>query len=120
MERGLMNEFLQDPPRLKNTYQSNRWLKAYLRSKLPKDVFAKIDSDLVQLGERCREEYLEIARQAEKEKPTLVQFDPWGKRIDEVRVSQAWNKLSDISAREGMIAHGYKREHGEFSRVYQF
>ncbi len=115
-----MNDFYQDPPRLENTYHSNRWLKAYLRYKLPKDVYAQADPDLERLGVACTKEYLELARRAEREKPALIQFDPWGKRIDEIRVSTAWTELQNVSAREGMIAHGYKRVHGEYSRLYQF
>lgn len=115
-----MSDFYQDPPRLTNTYRSNRWLKAYLRFKLPSDIFKIADADLERLGQQCAGPFLALARTAEREKPTLVPFDPWGKRIDEVRVSPAWQELQNISAREGMIAIGYKRAQAEFSRVYQF
>jgi putative acyl-CoA dehydrogenase len=116
----LMNEFYQNPPSLENTYCSNRWLKAYLRHKMPTEMFLSVDADLNQLGRRCATEYLNVARQAEREKPVHVPFDPWGQRIDEIRVSSAWTELQNISAREGMVAIGYQRAQGEFSRLYQF
>jgi putative acyl-CoA dehydrogenase len=115
-----MNSFLQDPPHLTNTYKSNRWLKAYLKHKLPPEIFATVDADLHNLGDKCAGPYLALARTAEREKPQHIAFDAWGKRIDEVRVSQAWIELQNIAAREGLISIGYKRKQGEFSRVYQF
>ena len=115
-----MNDFFQEPPQLGNTYKSNRWLRSYLKAKLPAEMFILVDADLQNLGDRCAGPYLALARTAEREKPALVSFDSWGKRVDEVRVSRAWQDLQDISAREGLVALAYKREHGEFSRVYQF
>ena len=115
-----MSEFFQEPPRLGNTYRGNRWLKAYLRYKLPADVFKSVDEDLDRFGEECAGRFLNLARTAEREKPQLVQYDPWGKRVDEVRVSGAWVELQNIAAREGLIAIGYKRAQSEYSRVYQF
>ena len=115
-----MNGFLQESPQLSNTYHSNRWLKAYLKHKLPKEIFAAVNPDLEALGDKCAGAYLTLARSAENEKPVHVPFDAFGKRTDEIRVSSAWVELQNISAREGMIAIGYQRKQGEFSRLYQF
>ena len=109
-----MSDFYQAPPELKNTFDSNRWLKPYLKHKMPKEMFAHLEGDLHRFGQLCATEYLQLGRAADAEKPVLTQFDAWGKRIDEIKVSRAWEELNDISAREGLIAHGYKRVHGEF------
>lgn len=115
-----MSDFFQQPPRLENTYSQHRWMKAYLNWKLPKAMHATVDKDLQQLGGKCAGEYWDFGRRAEREKPVHVPYAPWGQRSDEIRVSTAWQELQNISAREGMIHIGYKREFGEFSRVYQF
>ncbi|MGE3680648.1 MAG: acyl-CoA dehydrogenase family protein [Bdellovibrionales bacterium] len=115
-----MSEFFQDPPELQNTFTHHRWLRAYLRFKLPKHMVGPIEEDLTQLGTRCAFEYMELARQAEREKPVLVPYEAWGRRVDQIRVSAAWTALKAISAREGLIAIGYKRDQAEFSRLYQF
>lgn len=115
-----MNDFFQEAPRLTNTFDGNRWLKPYLKHRLPHAMFAHIEADLHRLGQLCAGEYDRLGRQAAEEKPVLTQFDAWGKRIDEIKVSRAWTELNDISALEGLIHHGYKRAHGEFSRMYQF
>ncbi|MBX3022800.1 MAG: acyl-CoA dehydrogenase family protein [Bdellovibrionales bacterium] len=115
-----MTEFFQDPPRLTNTYKSHRWLRSYLRCKLPQDIREAIEVDLQEFGANCASTYMELARRAEREKPELVQYDAWGRRRDEIRVSTAWEELQNISAREGLISIGYTREFKEFSRLYQF
>ena len=115
-----MNDFIQAPPQMHNTYGENRWLRPYLRHKLPTEICTKVDVDLNQLGEKCATVYLALARRAEREKPIHIPYDAWGNRIDEIRVSSAWEELQDISAREGMIAIGYRRDFAEYSRLYQF
>jgi putative acyl-CoA dehydrogenase len=42
------------------------------------------------------------------------------RRIDEIRVSEAWRYMNKVSAEEGLIAIGYERRHGEFSRLHQY
>lgn len=68
----------------------------------------------------ARGPYLELARQAERERPHVTAFDPWGRRVDHIRVSKAWEELGAVSAREGLVAIGYEREFQEHSRLYQF
>ncbi|NJM10101.1 MAG: hypothetical protein HC883_04240 [Bdellovibrionaceae bacterium] len=115
-----MSEFFQEAPQLKNTFENDRWLKPYLRHKLPHEMFAHIEGDLHRLGQLCATEYFELARQAESEKPVHVPFDAWGRRTDEIKTSAAWRKMHEISALEGLISIGYKRTYREFSRLYQF
>jgi alkylation response protein AidB-like acyl-CoA dehydrogenase len=95
-----------------NTFEGNRWLKAYLKFKMPKEIFAHVEGDLHRLGELCAGEYLQIARAAEAEEPV--------QNGNEIQVSKAWRKLHEIAALEGLIAIGYKRAQGEYSRLYQF
>ena len=115
-----MSEFFQQGPQLTNTYTGHRWLKAYLRHRLPADAFAEMDRELQEFGARCAGPYLALAKQAEREKPVHVPFDAFGQRVDELRVSSAWQELQNISAREGLVAIGYERDSREFSRFHQF
>lgn len=115
-----MSEFFQDPPRLYNTYGGNRWLRAYLKHKLAPEMRAIVDEDLHGLGARCAGPYLELARRAERERPEHVPYDPWGKRIDEIRVSPAWSEMKDVAAGEQLVSLAYRREYHEYSRIYQF
>jgi len=115
-----MSDFYQTPPKLTNTYQSSRWLKSYLSWRLPKQHQAEAHAELSKLGEAMAGPVLALGRQAEREKPVHIPFDPWGKRIDDIRVSQAWDELKDFSATSGMVNEGYACRFGSHSRVYQF
>ena len=52
--------------------------------------------------------------------PQLVQYDSWGRRIDDLRTSEGWRGLKDILIREGIVAIPYERKYREHSRPYSF
>jgi putative acyl-CoA dehydrogenase len=112
-------EFYQSGPSLKNTYDSDSVLQDALKRSLPADAFGKIEKHLRHVGELAVGDWLRWSREAEANKPKLVQFDAFGRRRDEIVVSDGWRKLEAAAATEGIVASGYTREFGEFSRVYQ-
>lgn len=114
------SNFYQEGPRLKNTYLHDSLMRSYLELTLPKEIFKAVDQDLASFGERCAGELLQLANQAEAQQPRHVPYDPWGKRIDHIEVSSAWNRLHNIAAEEGLIALGYERKFDHLSRVYQY
>lgn len=111
--------YLENAPEFKNQYTEDQILKSYLHRKLPKNILEKIEPDLVRLGERVRHEILELGFQAEKEEPRHVPYDPEGKRIDNIIVSEAWEKLAKIAVEEKLIATAYERKEGIYSRIHQ-
>lgn len=121
---GIHPNFYQAAPELPRekggTFLTDPILPAYLRYRIPSGVLDSIWSDLERFGERCVNECQALADEAEATQPRHVPYDPWGRRIDYIEVSEAWNKLHRISAEEGLIAIGYERAHGEYSRLYQF
>ena len=115
-----MTSFFQDPPRLGNTYEIDAVLRSALERMLPPEVLAEIEPGLDALGERAAGEMMLLADRAEAEPPRLVSFDPWGRRVDRIETSPAWDELHRIAAEEGIVACAYERAHGAFSRVHQF
>ncbi|MCC7403678.1 MAG: acyl-CoA dehydrogenase family protein [Bdellovibrionales bacterium] len=116
-----MKDFFQEGPSLAgNTYEQDRFVQAYLNWRLPKPLLAVVHEDLMALGQKAQGPYLELAREAQRELPVHVPFDAWGVRQDLLRTSSAWQKFHRISAEEGLVAIGYAREQGGFSRLYQF
>lgn len=113
-------EFFQQAPVLKNQYLSDKVLLSYLRHYLPTDVLKTIEPDLIRLGERVTTDILAMAEEAEANPPVHIPYDPWGKRIDGVKVSRGWQELDKVSAEEGLVSIGYERKQGEYSRLYQF
>ena len=72
------------------------------------------------MRKRAANEFLEWARDAEINKPQLIQFDAGGRRVDEIKVSQGWLNLEKVAAEDGLVAIGYERKYDEHSRLYQF
>lgn len=114
-----MSSFFQEPPRLGNQYDDDRVLRSFLRRYLTPHVLAGVEPGLRRLGGRAAGEMIELAREAEGAPPVHVPFDPWGRRVDEIRVSPAWRALHRIAAEEGIVATAYERMHEE-ARLHQF
>lgn len=114
-----MSPFFQNGPELTNTYEADHWLQLWLKDRLPKKYFSTIDKDLRQFGAKAATDIRRLGVKAENHPPQLTQFDPWGRRIDEIEVSGAWRALHKISAEEGLIHIGYERKFEEWSRLYQ-
>ncbi|HKR08914.1 MAG TPA: acyl-CoA dehydrogenase family protein [Gemmatimonadaceae bacterium] len=115
-----MAEYIQDSPQLANQYDDDAVLRSYLRWRLPESVLAAIEPDLARLGQRAATDILALGEQAEKSPPRHVPQDAWGKRIDRIETSDAWQELDRISAAEGIVATAYERAHGAYSRIDQF
>jgi alkylation response protein AidB-like acyl-CoA dehydrogenase len=114
------SDFLQSMPKLDNEFSDDVFLQDYLKTYFPADALKEITPDLEQFGKRTANEFLEWARDAEINKPQLIQFDAWGKRVDEIKVSQGWLNLEKVAAEDGLVAIGYERKYEEHSRLYQF
>jgi alkylation response protein AidB-like acyl-CoA dehydrogenase len=114
-----MSEFYQAAPRLANRYEADAFLRSYLRWRLPDDMRAEIEPDLRRFGERAATEIAALGDAAEAQPPRHVPYDPWGRRVDDIVVSDAWRALDRISAEEGVVATAYERRHGGLSRVHQ-
>ena len=115
-----MTPFFQDGPELGNQFLDDRPLRSILARRLPPEVLAEIEPGLVRLGHRVVTDIADLAREAHLQEPMHVPFDPWGRRIDEIRVSSAWKALDVVAAEEGIVATGYERTHGALSRIHQF
>ena len=80
------------------------------------DVFLQqaVFSDLQAFGERISGEVDAWGRECEVNPPRLVPFDPWGRRVDHIVTSPAWQRMKELSASEGLVAIGYERSCGEW------
>jgi alkylation response protein AidB-like acyl-CoA dehydrogenase len=83
-------------------------------------MLAEIEPELRHLGRRAVTELLGLDVAAETAPPRLIQYDPWGRRVDDIVTSDAWRALDRIAAEEGLVAIGYERKNGALSRIDQF
>ncbi|KAI8057755.1 hypothetical protein BDF22DRAFT_615618, partial [Syncephalis plumigaleata] len=87
---------------------------------IPKDVYESIKPDLERFGDRVNNDIARMGDNAESHPPTLRQYDPWCRRVDELDTSEGWHQLKPVAAEEGLVAIAYERAQGEYSRLYQF
>ncbi|CAL8080112.1 unnamed protein product [Orchesella dallaii] len=114
--------FFQAQPKLENPYLGDGLLQRLLRRLVPDDeAYNEMHHDLAKFGERILTEIDSLGEECEKSPPQLIQYDPWGNRIDDIVTCGAWKKLKDISAEEKLIALGYNSKHGQtYGRLHQF
>jgi len=112
--------FVQAPPQLGNQYRDDPFLRSWLRRKLPAQVLGEIEPELAAMGELAGGELYRLQLQDRLNEPRLVQWDPWGNRIDRIELTPLWQKVAPVAARSGLIAIAYERLHGRWSRVHQF
>ena len=103
------NSFLQDGP-----------LKAVLRRLLPAAIYKAQEADFIRFGSRVVRDIGRDADLAERYPPQLVHVRPWGQRVDEIQTHESWARLHAAAAEEGLIALGYERRHGAYSRLVQY
>jgi len=114
--------FFQSPPALPDTWAADAPLAEHLERVLPADVLAEVRPQLADLGARAVTTLAELAAQAEREPPEHVPYDAWGRRIDEIRTSAAWDALHVEQVRIGLAAVPYDTDRtgfDEHARVVQ-
>ncbi|MBC7740758.1 MAG: acyl-CoA dehydrogenase family protein [Bdellovibrionaceae bacterium] len=114
-----MNDFYQNGPELQNTFDSDMFLKNYLKNNIPAEYHQQIFEHLQKVGALAATTWAQWAAEAEAHPPKLTTFSPWGKRIDQIEISNGWKQLEKAAATEGLIAIAFERKQKEFSRVYQ-
>lgn len=114
------SNFRQESPVLINEYSNDYFLKDYLRVYLPERYFEEIQPDLEKFGKRSATEFINYAKSCEQNPPKLISYNAWGDRVDKIILAPEWNTYRKVSAEEGLIAIGYERKYGSYSRLYQF
>ena len=114
------NGFFQAGPELGNQYRDDQVLRTWLERRMPQEMRRSIEPGLEALGARAAGEMLALTASAEAQPPQHVPYDAWGRRMDRIQVSDAWLALHRIAAEEGIVATGYERKQGEWSRLHQF
>jgi acyl-CoA dehydrogenase len=104
------DRFLQEPPRLPNSWTSDRILRDALRNHLGVEAFALAEHELAEMGAAATSDHmLSLAARAEREPPQHVPYAPWGLRIDDIRVSDAYLELGRVGVKAGVTALPYEK-----------
>src|SRR6266498_117874 len=111
--------FSQEPPRLGNTYEGDPLLREHLARTFPPGDLAGIEPELVDLGALAGGPLFEQQLAERDLEPTLAPWDPWGRRVDRIRLTPLWREAAALAARHGLVATAYERRHGARSRTHQ-
>ena len=111
--------FYQDKPVLKNPWTSDKFANKILDILAPTEVTRAISTDLTRFGDRVVSEIDELGHECERNPPSLIRYDAWGREVNELRTCQAWKDQKSISAEEGMVAIPYENSQREYSRLHQ-
>ena len=112
--------FFQTPPSLGNQFQEDRLLRGLVARLFSGDARARVERELSEMGELAGGELYQLQQNDRLNEPRLVQWDPWGNRIDAIEVSPLWQRCQVVAAERGLVATAYERELGDLSRVLQF
>lgn len=115
--------FLQDAPHLSHPYRSDRSLRRLLDRVVPSHRREALDADLDALGDYAAMAWQRVTSTTRR-KPALTSWDAWGRRIDRIELTAAWQEGAAITTRHAVLAAGHAdSEYGrleEFARVYLY
>ena len=104
-----MDGFFQSPPRLPSAWESDWFLRQALRYRLGNDLYELAEPELAEMGQVATDPAtLALAARAEAEPPSHVPFGPWGQRIDDIKVSDAYLELGRIGVAAGVTGLPYE------------
>lgn len=115
--------FLQEAPQLAHPYRDDRLLVDLLDRVLPAGRRAAIDADLDALGDYARLAWRRVCTTTRR-KPVLTQWDAWGRRVDRIELTPAWQEGPLLTTRHAVLAAGHEAHPEarveEFARVYLY
>ncbi|MBD8900542.1 acyl-CoA dehydrogenase family protein [Rhodanobacter sp. DHG33] len=115
--------FLQAAPQLPHPWRSERLLHALLDRALPAARRGALDNDLDALGDYALTAW-QRATTTTRRKPVLTQWDAWGRRVDRIELTPAWQEGPHVTTSHAVLAAGHENhEHArleEFARVYLY
>ncbi|MGV3524360.1 MAG: acyl-CoA dehydrogenase family protein [Candidatus Sericytochromatia bacterium] len=115
-----MHLFEQAAPQLPDPYRSDPYLRGLLARHLSAEQLEEADLALQQMSAWSGGELYTLQLQDRLNEPQLIQWDPWGQRIDAIQVSPLWRRAEQIAAEAGLVATAYEQHYGALSRLVQF
>jgi alkylation response protein AidB-like acyl-CoA dehydrogenase len=115
-----MTFFNQPPPQIGNQYHGDRVLKSFLKRHLNSDCLAQVAGELESMGELAGGTLLAQQLKELRMEPELTQWDAWGHRIDEIRLTPLWQQAAVAAAKSGLVGCAYEGNLQPQSRMVQF
>ena len=104
--------FIQEPPRLGNTYATDKLLASLVDRSFAGDERAGVHERLGALGGLAGGPLYQLQLADRENEPVHTPWDAWGNRIDHIEVSPLWKQAARLAAEHGLVATGYDRAQG--------
>lgn len=111
--------FVQDAPMRQDRWVHDPVLRHRLERLLPGEVWSEAEPMLADLGRRAGERWAPLAAAAEANPPSVLHFDAWGNRVDQIVVDPAWTELVREGQRVGIVAIPHEGRFGAADRILQ-
>jgi len=112
--------FVQPAPRLPDPWSDDPLVQEYAQRVLPEPIRRAETETYRGLAARASTDLFEQSLAELEVEPRLVQWSPWGERVDEIRLTPLWDEAKRLSAEAGLVAAGYDHAYGPHARVHQF
>lgn len=113
--------FLQSPPQLHNPFTSDRLLHRVLTRHLGPSLLSTLSDEFTALAEEAiSPKVLGYFDDTNRNLPSVVHWDGWGRRKDELVTAEGWKQLKGFWARSGLMEDIHSRKYGEKSRIVGF
>lgn len=112
--------FTQSPPELANPYLTDRVLQSVMRRSLPHALFEHFHEEAFELGQIIADELYPQQLAERLIEPRHIPFDAWGRRVDHIELTPLWQRMPALTARFGLVWHGYDQTKGAHARLFQF
>ena len=114
----IVSGFLQSPPQLPDAWTSDPLLRESIAFHLGPDAFAEAVPLFREMGHiATAPQTLALAARAEQEPPIHIPYSPFGERIDEIQVSDAYIALGRLGVELGVSAIPYEDAFGDKARI---
>lgn len=112
-------DFLQEAPQLPHPYHTDRVLKGWIARALPAERHAPLAADLAALGDYACSAWRHRQQHARHE-PILTQWDAWGRRVDRIELTRAWQEGPALTCAHHVLNAGHDADAGVHARPEQF
>lgn len=112
--------FTQPAPQLANPYLTDRVLQSAMKRMLPHALHEHFHEEANELGQVVADELYPRQLRERLLEPRHIPFDAWGNRVDEIELTPLWQSMPALTARFGLVWHGYDSTKGAHARLFQF
>ena len=111
--------FIQQGPQLAHPLHHDRVLRSWLQHNLDAAAHAALLPDLQALADYALQAYARRQGTPRRE-PQLTQWDAWGRRVDRIALTPAWEEGAALTAAHGLLWAGHAADARGMQRAAQF